>query len=145
VTYISRASEDPLYKETELVARLAMMLAGREAELLMLKSVSSGAADDLKRATELAITMVGSLGFSKEFGVLSIAGIPKELLGPDVQAAVLATARTVLEEAQATCHKLLSTHIAHLELVTKALLEKEVLSGAELQNLLADKEVTDVI
>lgn len=136
VTYISRESEDPLYKESELASRIAMMLAGREAELLIFGSVSSGAADDLKRATELAITMAGSLGFSPEFGVLSVAGVPRELLGPDLQAAVLRTARTLLESGQGVCQNLLTTHRDVLNALARALSEKEVLNGAQLQNLL---------
>jgi Peptidase family M41 len=68
-----------------------MMLAGREAELQVFDSVSTGASDDLKRASELAINMVGSLGFSDALGLLSVAGVPKERLGPDIQAGVLRT------------------------------------------------------
>jgi cell division protease FtsH len=136
VTYMTRDSEDPLYRESELGSRLAMMLGGREAELLVQGSVSSGASDDLKRASELAINMVGSLGFSKSFGLLSVAGVPKELLGPDIQAAVLHEARALLEQAQATCARLLGSGRAQLDALAAALLEREVLSGDELKGLL---------
>lgn len=136
VTYISRDTEDPLYQEAELTSRLAMMLGGREAELLVLGSVSSGASDDLKRASELAISMVGSLGFSKTFGLLSVAGVPKELLGPDIQGAVLQEARVLLEQAQARCQQLLVGRRSALDALARALLQREVLSGAELKALL---------
>jgi cell division protease FtsH len=136
VTYITRETEDPLYKQAELTSRLAMTLAGREAELLVFDSVSSGASDDLKRASELAINMVGSLGFSEAFGLLSVAGVPKELLGPDIQAAVLKEARLLLEKSQATCHRLLRIHRDQLEALATRLLEREVLSGEELKALL---------
>lgn len=136
VTYITRETEDPLYKQAELASRLAMTLAGREAELLVFDSVSSGASDDLKRASELAINMVGSLGFSEAFGLLSVAGVPKELLGPDIQAAVLKEARLLLEKSQATCHRLLRTHREQLDALATRLLEREVLSGDELKALL---------
>jgi cell division protease FtsH len=138
VTYMTRDTEDPLYKQTELVSRLAMMLGGREAELLVLDSVSSGASDDLKRASELAIEMVGSLGFSETFGLLSVSGIPKELLGPDIQAAVLKEARALLEQAQATCRTLLKAQRARLDAMAEALLTREVLSGPELKAMLGD-------
>ena len=136
VTYMTRDSEDPLYRQNELVSRLAMMLGGREAELLVLDSVSSGASDDLKRASELAIEMVGSLGFSDTFGLLSVGGIPKELLGPDIQAAVLKEARLLLEQAQQTCRTVLRTQRARLEAMAEALLTREVLAGDELKALL---------
>ena len=136
VTYITRDTEDPLYQQAELSGRLAMMLGGREAELLVLDSVSSGASDDLKRASELAINMVGSLGFSKTFGLLSVAGVPKELLGPDIQAAVLHEARALLEQAQGRCQHLLSARRAQLEALAQALLSHEVLAGEQLRQLL---------
>jgi cell division protease FtsH len=136
VTYITRETEDPLYKQAELTSRLAMTLAGREAELLVFDSVSSGASDDLKRASELAINMVGSLGFSEAFGLLSVAGVPKELLGPDIQAAVLKEARLLLDKSQATCHRLLRIHRQQLDALATRLLEREVLSGDELKALL---------
>ena len=136
VTYITRDSEDPLYKQSELVSRLAMMLAGREAELLVFDSVSTGASDDLKRASELAINMVGSLGFSDAFGLLSVAGVPKELLGPDIQSAVLREARLLLGQAQATCQQLLKANRAKLDGLAQRLLERDVISGDELKGLL---------
>ena len=136
VTYLTRETEDPLYHQAELTSRLAMMLAGRETELLVFDSVSSGASDDLKRASELAITMVGSLGFSEAFGLLSVAGVPKELLGPDIQAAVLKEARGLLEKSQATCQRLLRTNREQLDAMAARLLACEVLSGAELKLLL---------
>ena len=141
VTYIHRDTEDPLYHEAELSSRLAMMLGGREAELLVLGSVSSGASDDLKRASELAINMVGSLGFSKTFGLLSVAGVPKELLGPDIQAAVLQEARALLEQAQARCQQLLVRRRAQLDGLAQALLQREVLCGDELKALLGAHQV----
>ena len=138
VTYMTRDTEDPLYKQNELVSRLAMMLGGREAELLVLDSVSSGASDDLKRASELAIEMVGSLGFSETFGLLSVGGIPDKLLGPDIQAAVLREARTLLEQAQETCRTLLRAQRARLDAMAQALLTREVLQGDELKQMLGD-------
>ncbi len=143
VTYMTRDTEDPLYKQAELVSRLAMMLGGREAELLVQGNVSSGASDDLKRASELAINMVGSLGFSKAFGLLSVAGVPKELLGPDIQAAVLHEARALLEQAQARCAQLLVSHRGRLDAMAQALLEREVLSGDTLKDLLGQHSPMD--
>ncbi len=137
VTHIHRESEEPLYQKAELSARLAMLLGGREAELLVLESVSSGAADDLKRASELAVKMVASLGFSDRFGLLSVAGVPKELLGPDLQAAVLTEARALLDSAQARCRRLLDERRAQLDGLAADLLDHEVLSGEPLTRWLS--------
>ena len=102
----------------------------------MFDSVSTGASDDLKRASELAINMVGSLGFSNAFGLLSVAGVPKELLGPDIQSAVLREARLLLEQAQATCQQLLKANRVQLDGLAQRLLERDVISGDELKGLL---------
>ena len=131
-THVHRESEQPLHQESELSARLAVLLGGREAELMVLDSVSSGASDDLKRASGLAVKMVGSLGFSDLFGLLCVAGVPKELLGPDVQAGVLDEARALLYEAQARCRRLLGERRAQIDGLAASLLDHEVLGGEPL-------------
>ncbi|MFG6413686.1 AAA family ATPase [Roseateles sp. DC23W] len=139
VTYVARANEEPLYGERELRARLAMMLAGREAELIAFGNASSGASDDLKRASELATNMIGSMGFGKTFGLLSMAGVPKELIGPDVQKSLLDEARALLESAQAECRRVLEDQRDRLEALTEMLLNEETVSGAPLKRVLAGK------
>jgi multidrug efflux pump subunit AcrA (membrane-fusion protein) len=67
---------------------------------------------------------------------LSVAGVPKELLGPDIQAAVLQEARVLLERAQSTCQQLLKANRAQLDALAQRLLEREVVSGDELKGLL---------
>ena len=137
VTYVTRPNEEPLYGERELRGRLAMMLAGREAELIAFGNASSGAADDLKRASELATNMVGSLGFSQTFGLLSMAGVPKELIGPDVQKSLLDEARALLESAQAECRRVLEDRRDRLDALAEMLLGQETLSGAPLKRVLS--------
>jgi cell division protease FtsH len=138
VTFVNRANDEPLYGERELKARLAMMLAGREAELLILGNTSSGASDDLKRATEMATNMAGSLGFSPTFGLLSVAGLPKELLGPDVQRAVLDEARSFLAEAQQQAVNLLVKERERLERLVALLHEHQTVGGAALKEVLGE-------
>jgi cell division protease FtsH len=83
--------------------------------------------------------MVGSLGFSEAFGLLSVAGVPKELLGPDIQAAVLREARALLERAQETCQRLLQANRTQLDALAQRLLAREVISGDELKALLGPR------
>jgi cell division protease FtsH len=137
VTYVTRPNEEPLYGERELRSRLAMMLAGREAELIAFGNASSGAADDLKRASELATNMVGSLGFGQTFGLLSMAGVPRELIGPDVQKSLLDEARALLEAAQAECRRVLEDKRDRLDALTEMLLGQETVSGAPLKRVLS--------
>jgi cell division protease FtsH len=144
VTYVTRDSEDPLYSQDELTGRLAMMLGGREAELMKFGNVSSGASDDLKRASELAINMVGNLGFSEAFGLLSVAGVPKDLLGPDVQGALLKEARVALDTAQRAGQDLFTRYRGRLEALAQQLLADEVISGQPLKDLLDGKMTATV-
>ncbi|WP_280156403.1 AAA family ATPase [Piscinibacter sp. XHJ-5] len=137
VTYVARHSEEPLHGERELLSRLAMMLAGREAELIAFGNASSGAADDLMRASELATSMIGRYGFGKTFGLLSMAGVPKELIGPDIQKSLLDEARQLLESAQAECRKVLDEHHARLTVLAELLLGHETVSGALLKKALS--------
>ncbi len=137
VTYVARLSEEPLYGEHELRSRLAMMLAGREAEMLVYGNTSSGAADDLKRASELATSMIGSYGFSKTFGLLSVAGVPRELIGPDIQNSLLDEARALLDAAQAQCREVLADHRHRLDALTALLLREETVSGPALKEALS--------
>jgi cell division protease FtsH len=143
VTYVARNNEEPLHGEQELLARLAMMLAGREAELLVFGNTSSGASDDLKRASELATSMIGSLGFGKTFGLLSIAGVPKELIGPDVQKSLLDEARQLLENAQAECRRVLEEKHDRLSALAELLLGHETVSGAALKAVLSGTDGSD--
>jgi cell division protease FtsH len=80
--------------------------------------------------------MVGSLGFSEALGLLSVAGVPKGLLGPDIQEAVPKEARLLVEKCQATCLRFLRTQRGQLDALATRLLEREVLSGDELKSLL---------
>jgi cell division protease FtsH len=137
VTYVARHHEEPLHGEAELKARLAMMLAGREAELITFGNTSSGASDDLKRASELATSMIGNLGFGKTFGLLSMAGVPKELIGPDVQKNLLDEARSLLESAQAACRRVLEDEHACMQALAEMLLGRETVSGAALKRVLS--------
>lgn len=136
-TYITRETEEPLYGKQELTGRLAMLLAGREAELLKFDDVSTGAADDLKRASELAVSMVSTMGFSSSIGLLSVAGLPKELVSPQTKEQLLQEARALLSEAQRTAREVLDGSRATLEALAEALLLRDVLSGPELVEMLS--------
>jgi cell division protease FtsH len=135
VTFISREDETPLYGERELNAQLAMMLAGREAELLVYQTTTSGAADDLKRASQLAMRMVTELGFSREFGVLSFPGIPPEFMSPATKERALDEARVLLMRAQASCREILERHRSALDGLAGELMSNATVSSARFHSL----------
>jgi cell division protease FtsH len=136
VTFVTRANEIPLYGEHELNARIGMLLAGREAELMEFGNTTSGASDDLKRASELAVEMVSAMGFSREFGLLSLQGVPEQLIGPHIQERALGEAKALLERAQHACRAVLTKHRPVLMALTASLLKDETVSGALLRELI---------
>jgi cell division protease FtsH len=141
VTFVTRADEVPLYGEQELQARIGMLLAGREAELMVYGNTTSGASDDLKRASELAIEMVSAMGFSSEFGLLSLQGVPDGLIGPHIQERALGEAQQLLARAQAACREVLTRHRPVLDQLADALLDDETVGGERLRTLLDGTEV----
>lgn len=140
-TYVSRESEEPLYAQGELEGQLAMLLGGREAELLVFKDISSGGTDDLKRATELSVSMVSTMGLSEKFGLLSLAGMPKELVGPDLQGQIRSEALVMLEGARATAVNILTEQEQSLHALATLLLASEVVSGEPLRAALSGEPV----
>jgi cell division protease FtsH len=131
-----------LVTERELVGRLRSLLAGRAAEERVLGEPSSGAEDDLARATALARSMVGLLGMGKTTGLARSVHTGEEILSPREIPMVQrdcseATAHAIdvevermLAEAYAGATDILDAHRPELDRLVAALLEREVLDRA---------------
>lgn len=130
--------------EARLRAEICVLLGGRAAEEQVLGVASSGAFDDLKRASGLARAMVDSLGYGKRTGLLSMSG-GGALMGMGGGGAVgapevsQATLRMLEEEAQgilaaeyARAKSLLARHRKALNALVQVLLEKEVVHEMEI-------------
>lgn len=125
---------------------LIMMLGGRNAEDLVFGVVSSGAGDDLQKATGLARRMVSEWGMSEKVGPMAFGGGAPVFLGDDMMQSKdysESTARLIDEETQRilveqeeACRDLLTTNRNALNLVARGLLEHETLSGAEVDRLI---------
>ncbi|MDD4915581.1 MAG: ATP-dependent zinc metalloprotease FtsH [Methylococcales bacterium] len=140
--------EKYLSTEPELKDQLAILLGGRVAEQLALNSVSTGAQNDLEKASEIARNMVCYLGMSKKLGPL-IYGQRQQLqfLGGDISEQrnyseetarlVDAEIRQLIEEAQLRAHKILTGNRHHLDQLADLLQDKEVILREEMLKLLA--------
>jgi cell division protease FtsH len=138
-----------LLTKSELLDRMSVMLGGRVAEELVFGESSTGAKNDLEKATEMAISMVRSYGMSKSLGPLSYdRGKPLFLEAPWGQSKDYSeeTARkideevqTILVEAYEKAKSILSERVEKLKTIATVLLEKEIIEGEELKNLLEDK------
>ena len=137
-----------LMTRSELMSQLAVLLAGRAAEEVALGEISTGAQNDLVRATDMARSMVAQLGMSETIGVMSLddTRIGRFLPGQPDPGGRTVSERTaeqidvevkqVLEEALDCARKTLSTRRDQLEQIATRLLEVEVLEGDELHALL---------
>ncbi len=126
---------------------IVMMLGGRNAESLVFGVVSSGAGDDLQKATGLARRMVSEWGMSEKIGPMAFGGSGPVFLGDDMMqsreysenTAELIDRETqrILTEQEERCRELLTTNRTALNLVARNLLEHETLSGAEVNRLIS--------
>jgi cell division protease FtsH len=120
-------SEDDVYlhSRSELERRLQALLGGRAAEEVVLGEVTSGAADDLRRASEMARTMVMRFGMGESFGLLSVES--REQASLERLAAADAEVAALLERLYATTCELLERERPSLERIAEALLLEETL------------------
>ena len=142
-----------LMTRTELVARLFVLLGGRVAEEMILGDISTGAQNDLQKATEIARTMVTQFGMSERLGLVALEGprTPMFLPVPTHQPREFSeeTARIVDEEikklltdAHAKVREILSSHRVALEEIAKVLLRKEVVERPELLAILKVRSIS---
>lgn len=145
VTWVTEDRDVSLYTEQQLRNRLAVLLAGRAAEALVLGGTSTGASEDLKRVTNLAHQMVTRFGFSKTLGALSYDGLPEEAQrGSVVAPDVLAETRAIIAEAEAIARTTLATRRFGLDSVIEALLEHETITGASVHECLENPPVASI-
>ena len=136
-----------IYRSDYILDRLVVMFGGRIAEELVFGIGSTGAADDLMRATALARSMVREWGMSTELGPMAWGSQNQVFLGEDlVQTRDYSdeTARVIdeeteriLREQQERCLQTLTEYRHGLDLVARALLEHETISGEEVDRLIA--------
>ena len=124
------------------MTRLAMMFGGRVAEELVFDHMTTGAGDDIEKATELAHKMVCEWGMSKELGPMTFGRREEQVfLGRDIAhtkdysehtaVEIDREVRRMVDDAYHKARSLLSEHLPLLHAVAERLLEKEVLEGAE--------------
>lgn len=126
----------------EMLRRLACLLAGRAAEEIALGEGSSGAGDDLDRATAMARAMVAEWGMHPAIGPMRTEESRRSALSDRTQRAVDEAVRALVTEGYEQAFALLSANRDALERLTAALVERETLEGTDLERLLADETVT---
>jgi cell division protease FtsH len=137
-----------LMQRGDLLSQLAVLLGGRTAEEIALSEISTGAQNDLQRATDIARAMVTEFGMSDALGAINYDGnkrarfldIPiaqeRGLYAEETAQKIDAEIKRILTDAHDKAREILSSHRGDLETVTRRLLEIEVMEGNELRQLL---------
>ena len=145
---LSLPKEDRYYAtRSEMLDELKVLLGGRVAEALVLKEISSGASNDLQRATSLARQMICEYGMSPELGPMTFGHRQDQVfLGRDigrdkdyseeVAAKIDKEIRKFIDEAYQKTESLLNQNMDKLHLIADALIERETLEGEEIDQLM---------
>jgi cell division protease FtsH len=138
------------YSKSYLEGQLATLLGGRVAERLIYNELTSGASNDLQRATEIARQMVTRWGMSDKMGPITFGQQePEVFLGKDythqkdysddTATKIDEAVREIIENAQSRAEHILNRELSRLHLLARTLIEKESLSGPEIAELLGIK------
>ena len=138
--------EDKYYGTKETMReQIIHLLGGRVAEMLTLDDISTGASNDIQRATDIAKEMVTKYGFSDKLGPVNYSSSDEVFLGKDFstrQAYSEETAneideevKAIIEEAYDTARTILSEHLDQLTAVAEGLLEVETLDNRQFEEL----------
>ncbi|HEY0674039.1 MAG TPA: ATP-dependent zinc metalloprotease FtsH [Longimicrobiales bacterium] len=136
-----------LLQRNELEDRIAVLLGGRAAEEIIFSEISSGASNDLERASDIARRMVTELGMSESVGLVTFGRRRSTFLqGPEMAEprdysettaqAIDSEVRRLLTEGYQSALEILRRDRQFLEAIARRLLEKEVMDRAELRELL---------
>lgn len=140
--------EDRYYAtRSELLDQLKTFLGGRVAEAIVLKEISTGAQNDLERATALARKMICEYGMSEKLGPITFGRRQEQVflgrdLGRDkdyseeVAFSIDKEVRAFIEEAYSETEQLLLANMDKLDAIAALLLEKETIDGKEIENLM---------
>jgi len=143
--YVMHTQEEEKYLNTkkELEAMLVGALAGRAAEEIVFDTVTTGAANDIEKATELARAMVTQYGMSDKFGLMGLESVQHKYLdGRAVMNCGEATASEIdqevmrmLKDAYAKAKQLLNENRDALDKIAAYLIEKETITGKEFMDI----------
>jgi cell division protease FtsH len=141
-----------LLTRSDLLNQMAVLLGGRTAEEVALGEISTGAQNDLQRATDIARAMVTQFGMTDALGTVNYEGSRRPVFldipmgpergpyGEETAQRIDGEVKRILDEAHERARQLITDRRELLEVVTTRLLEKEVIEGEELKSIIADVE-----
>ncbi len=143
--YTMQVPEEEKYLLTkdELETRIVTLLGGRAAEEIVFNTVTTGASNDIERATKMARTMVSQYGMSEKFGLMSLESVESQYLDgrsvlncSDKTAAILdEEVNMMLKQYYSKAKELLAANVECLDKVSEFLIDKETITGKEFMNI----------
>ncbi len=136
-----KSNEDKYYiSKTEMEEKLVSLLGGRAAEKIALNDISTGASNDIEVATQIAKDMIVKYGMSDDLGPIYIDTekdpYELQLFGEKFGDAVGAEVKIMIDNAYVKAQKLILNNMDKLNKVAEALIEKEIISAEEFQDLI---------
>ena len=146
-----RPTEDKSFmSKTEMVENIVSLLGGRVAEKLILDDISTGASNDIERATKIARSMVTKYGMSDRVGTIMLGSTQEEVfLGRDfaqskeyseeTAAIIDEETKNIIDKAYNTAEEILKANLDKLHKVAGVLLEKEKIDGDEFAEIFSEE------
>ena len=148
--YVWQVPEEEKYLESkkELEAELITLLGGRAAEELKFDSVTTGASNDIEKATKTARAMITMYGMSDKFGMVQLESVEGQYLdrnlalqcSDETATKIDKEIRDMLRDSYNKAKRLLSAHMAALDSIASFLIEHETITGKEFMSILAQVE-----
>ena len=148
--YVMQTPEEEKFLNTkkELQAVLVGMLGGRAAEEIVFDTVTTGASNDIEKATSVARAMITQYGMSEKFGLIGLESVQNRYLdgrpvmncGQETASEIDHEVMKMLKEAYEEAKKLLSEHRESLDKIAAFLIEKETITGKEFMKIFHEVE-----
>ena len=148
--YVMQTPEEEKFLNTkkELQAMLVGMLGGRAAEEIVFDTVTTGASNDIEKATSVARAMITQYGMSEKFGLIGLESVQNRYLdgrpvmncGQETASEIDHEVMKMLREAYEEAKKLLSEHRESLDKIAAFLIEKETITGKEFMKIFHEVE-----
>ena len=151
--YVMQTPEEEKFLNTkkELEAMLVGMLAGRAAEEVVFDTVTTGASNDIEKATSIARSMITQYGMSEKFGLIGLESVQHRYLdgravkncGEETASEIDKEVMEMLKKAYEEAKRLLREHRSSLDKIADFLIEKETITGKEFMEIFHEVEGID--
>lgn len=137
-----------LMSREEMENQIATLTGGRAAEEVVFHTATSGASNDIEKATRLARAMIARFGMSEEFGMVALENVTNQYLGGDASLACSPETQTRIDKAvsdlvkkqHAKAVRILTENRSRLDALAKYLYEKETITGEQFMEILENGE-----